>query len=273
MDLSSILGVATGVTLFLWALTMRGSLSAFWDPSSLMITIGGTAAATLISFQMTQVLAVARVLKNAFFSGVLKPYEVIQLLVRFAEKARREGLLALEEEADGLKDGFLRKGIQLVVDGTDPELVRSILETEIAFLEERHRSGQGMFETMGALAPAFGMIGTVIGLIQMLGTLDNPENIGPAMGTALITTFYGALLANLLFLPIAGKLRVKSSEEILLKEVEIEGILSIQAGDNPRIVEEKLKAFLAPNLREAVKKKAPDGQVADDEIAQAARGD
>jgi chemotaxis protein MotA len=241
------------VGLLFWAIFMGGSPQAFISVSSFMITIGGTMAATLINYPLHQMLGVMRVVKKAFVNHGPEPAEVITTLVRFAEKARREGLLALEEDGTNLGDPFLRKGIQLVVDGTDATLVRSILETELSFLEDRHRLGAGMFETMGALAPAFGMIGTLIGLIQMLRNLDKPEHIGPGMAVALVTTFYGALMSNLFFLPVAGKLRVRSADEVLLKEVMVEGILSIQAGDNPRIVEEKLKAFLAPKLRASVK--------------------
>ncbi len=252
MDWSSIVGFMLGGTLLVWAIFSGGSISIFWHPPSLAITLGGTLAAVCINYQVKDVVGVSRVLKNAFLAGGMHPAEVIELLVRLADKARREGLLSLEDDAEGLEDQFLKKSIQLVVDGTDPELVRSIMETELSFLEQRHRAGQGMFQTMGAVAPAFGMMGTLIGLIQMLRNLDSPEAIGPGLATALITTFYGVLMANLFFLPIAGKLKTKSAEEILLKEVMIEGILSIQAGDNPRIVEEKLKAFLAPRLRNSV---------------------
>lgn len=252
MDSASLLGIGVGVALLFWAILLGGSLGAFWDLPSVMITLGGTMAATLIAYPMHQVMGVMRVVKKAFVKTGAESSEIINTLVRFAEKARREGLLALEEEAANLHEPFLQKGIQLVVDGSDADLVRSILQTELSFLEERHKSGASMFETMGALSPAFGMIGTLIGLIQMLGNLDRPEMIGPGMAVALITTFYGALLAYLLFIPIAGKLKVRSSGEILIKEVMIEGILSIQAGDNPRIVEEKLKAFLSPQARAGV---------------------
>lgn len=255
MDLASFVGIVAGVVLYTVAIAMGGDLVAFWDLPSLLIVVGGTLAAIMVNYPMGQVLSLPKVFGKVFFKKIMVSAEVIQILVRFAEKARREGLLALEEEALTLDDDFLRKGIQLVVDGTDPELVRNVLETELVFLEDRHKSSQSMFLTMGSLAPAFGMVGTLIGLIVMLRELDNPDAIGPGLATALITTFYGALMANLFFIPVAGKLGVKSQEEILLREVAIEGILSIQAGDNPRIVEEKLKAFLAPKLRENVKEK------------------
>lgn len=267
MDIATFGGIIAGIVLLGWAMASGSSLLIFWNPPSLMITVGGTFAATLINYPLRQMLGVVGVLKNAFFKKAMDPSEVISILVSFAEKARREGLLALEDDAQQLEDGFLQKGIQLVVDGTDPELVRSILETELAFLEDRHKAGQGIFETMGALAPAFGMIGTLIGLIQMLKNLDDPSAIGPGMAVALLTTFYGALMANLIFIPIAGKLKVKSAEEVLLKEVMIEGILSIQSGDNPRIVEEKLKAFLAPKTRKSIRNGVrKSGEAGDEDV-------
>jgi chemotaxis protein MotA len=244
-----------GSGLIIWAISLGSSLTAFWDPPSIAITVGGTFAAVLINFPLSKILGVMKILKHAFVGKPIDPSEVIMTLVKFAEKARREGLLALEDEATQLSDPFLQKGLQLVVDGTDPELVRSILETELAFLEDRHKAGQGIFDSLATLAPAFGMIGTLIGLVQMLKNLDDPSAIGPGMAVALLTTFYGAMMANFLFIPISGKLKVKSAEEVLLKEVMIEGILSIQSGDNPRIVEEKLKAFLAPKLRTGKGKK------------------
>lgn len=249
MDFATVLGILVGVGLLFWAIFLGGSMRVFLHGPSAMITFGGTLAAILVNYHMGQIIGVLKIIRVAFSRKGMQPSEVIAILVSFAEKARREGLLALEDDAEQLEDAFLQKGVRLVVDGTDPELVRSILETELAFLEERHKGGQSIFETAGALAPAFGMIGTLIGLIQMLRNLDKPESIGPGMAVALVTTFYGCLLANLICIPIAGKLRVKSAEEILLKEVMIEGILSIQSGDNPRIVEEKLKAFLAPKVR------------------------
>lgn len=249
MDLGTLLGVVAGVALYVWAIGQGGSLLNFVDLPSVAITLGGTVAATLINYPLGRLVGVLRVAKNAFVSRPIDPNQTIATLTEFAEKARREGLLALEESVDQLEDEFLRKGLQLVVDGTDPELVRNILETELAFLEERHRAGAAIFDTMGTLAPAFGLIGTLIGLVNMLRHIDDPKAIGPGLAVALLTTFYGAMLANFLFIPIAGKLRVKSAEEILNREVMIEGILSIQAGDNPRIVEQKLRSFLAPSER------------------------
>ena len=255
LDKASLIGVICGIILIIISIVSEGSLSTFWSLSSLMIVLGGTLAATLINFPMAKVIGTMKILRIAFKDHTTEPAETINTLVAFAEKARREGLLALEAEAENLDQPFLKKGIELIVDGTDPELVRSILETELNFVEERHRQGAKIFESMGASAPAFGMLGTLIGLILMLTNLDDPSSIGPGMAVALITTFYGSMLANLFFIPIAGKLRIRSDEEILNKELMLEGILSIQAGENPRIVLEKMKSFLNPIDRRKLEQK------------------
>jgi chemotaxis protein MotA len=254
MDLATLLGIIIGMTLLIVSIVMEGDISLFWSFSSVLIVFGGTFASIMINFSMSQVLSVFPLLKVAFSKKSHDNTGMIDILVDFAETSRREGLLALEEKAQAIDEPFLQKGIQLVVDGTDAELVRNILEIELIFLEERHRLGQKIFEQMGALSPAYGMIGTLIGLIAMLGAMDNPDQIGMGMAVALITTLYGSVASNLIFLPLAGKLGIKSDEEILLKQVMIEGILSIQAGENPRIVEEKLKAFLSPAERVAAQR-------------------
>lgn len=249
MDLATITGILSGIVLFIWAIYMGGTLNAFINIPSAMIVFGGTLAATLVNYPFAKLAGLTKMLKVVFIEKPLETHDVIRTIINLAETARREGLLALEDAAYQLKDDFMQKGILLIVDGTDPDLVRNIMETELAFLEERHNEGQGILETMGALSPAFGLIGTIIGLINMLQNLDSPELIGPGMAVALVTTFYGSLIANLFFIPMAGKLKVRSREEILIKEVMIEGMLSIQAGENPRIIEEKLKAFLSPTIR------------------------
>jgi len=253
MDITTLIGIVSGVGMVLIAIFMGGGLSIFINVSSMMITMGGTIGATLINFPFSKVMGVMSVVKNAFFHKGTPPDEIIKLLVSFATIARREGLLALEEKISTIHNSFLQKGIQLAVDGTPPEIIGDILRTDIDYLESRHKVGQDIFTAMGTYAPAFGMIGTLIGLIQMLRKLDDPSKIGQGMATALITTFYGALFANLICLPIAGKLKIRSEEEIFSRELIIEGILSIQSGDNPRIVEEKLKSFIAPRLRERIK--------------------
>jgi chemotaxis protein MotA len=217
-----------------------------------MITVGGTVAATLINYPLHEIRGVLSTVRNAFAFELQTPASMIESLVSYATKARREGILTLESELETAKDPFLIRGVRLAIDGTAPELIKDILTTELSYVESRHSLGQGIFTMMGTYAPAFGMIGTLIGLISMLRSLEDPSQIGSGMATALITTFYGALMANLIFLPIAGKLRTRTRSEILIKEVIIEGILSIQSGDNPRIVEQKLKAFISPKLRENV---------------------
>lgn len=271
MDLGIIAGIAAGITLILTGIAVNsGSVAAFWDWAAILIVVGGTFASAFVHFRTSQMFGAVKVLGVALFRKKPTPQQTIRLLVDLAQKARREGLLALDEEAEELDDYFLRKGLRLVVDGADPETVRQILDIEITFLEERHQSGQQIFDHLGAVAPAFGMVGTVIGLIIMLGNLDNPETIGPAMAVALITTFYGVVLANLIFLPIAGKLRVISDEEVLMREVMIEGILSIQAGENPYIVEQKLESFLAPDQRPSLHQEQNAQQEQEDEEGVAA---
>nr|WP_094547659.1 MotA/TolQ/ExbB proton channel family protein [Petroclostridium xylanilyticum] len=255
MDIATIIGFVLGLFFILLSIAMGGPLMLFYNVPSIMITLGGTFCATLIQYPLDKFINAFKTIKHAVKVRALAPAEIIRGIIELANIARKEGLLALEEAAAQIDDKFLQKGVLLIVDGTDPELVRNILETELAFIEGRHKESQGIFEAMASYGPAYGMIGTLIGLIQMLNKLSDPSTIGPAMAVALITTFYGSILANFIFTPIAGKLKVRSAEEILLKEVMIEGLLSIQAGENPRIIEEKLKAFLAPKLRESIGKK------------------
>jgi chemotaxis protein MotA len=250
MDIATIGGFVLGTVFILIAL-MNGSagLRPFWDFDSVLITIGGTIAAVMVSFPLSRLKDLPRITAIAFREREADPVAIIDSMVDLAEKARREGLLALEDSVNRTEDEFLKRGIQLIVDGTDPELVRDILETDLAYIEDRHKVAKSMYDAMTAYAPAFGMIGTLIGLVQMLRTLDKPSTIGPAMSVALITTFYGAVIANLITGPIANKLALKSGAEIRLREMMLEGILSIQSGENPRIVEEKLMGFLAPKDR------------------------
>ncbi|NLJ67188.1 MAG: motility protein A [Clostridiales bacterium] len=249
MDVSTLAGIVAGVAFIIVGIILGGTLQSFYDLPSIMIVFGGTIAATMVSYPFRRLISFTKVVKKLFLTSDEKPQEAIVRIIELANIARKEGLLALEEAAYGTDDPFLQKGILLIVDGTDPELVKNILETELDFVEERHQEGQGIFETMASLAPAFGMIGTLIGLINMLKNLDDPSTLGPSMSVALVTTLYGSMLANLFFTPMAIKLKYKSSQEILLKEIMLEGMLSIQAGENPRIIEEKLKAFLPPSDR------------------------
>ncbi|HEX9745100.1 MAG TPA: motility protein A [bacterium] len=253
MDLATVLGFVIGTGLILYGMSSGGSLALFVNVPSLAIVIGGGLSAVMVCFPMSQVISTIKVLKTAFMPANSQSVDIIATIVSFAEKARREGLLTLEEDAAQLDNQFLQKAIQLVVDGTDPELVRDILEIELSFLEDRHKLGKDLFEQLGVFFPAFGMIGTLIGLIAMLARLDDPSSIGAGMAVALITTFYGAVLANFVALPIAKKLGVRSQEEVLMRQVIVEGVLSIQNGENPRIVQEKLRAFFPPKARPANK--------------------
>ncbi|MBT9150640.1 MAG: Chemotaxis protein PomA [candidate division WS2 bacterium] len=259
MDIATLAGIIAGTSFIIIGILLSGNLSNFYDAPSIMIVIGGTLASTLIAYPLSKVIGIINVARNLFFAKDMNSQYVITRIIELANIARKEGLLALEEAANNLNDPFLQKGVLLVVDGTDPELVKNIMETEISFIEERHRQGQGIFETMGSLAPAFGMIGTLIGLINMLMALDDPDALGPNMSIALVTTFYGSVMANLLFIPMASKLKQRSGQELLYKGIMLEGLLSIQAGENPRLIEEKLKAFLSPAERKKENDKNSDG--------------
>ncbi len=250
MDIGTIGGIVLGIVLIVWSIVIGGvSVMAFVDVPSVVIVIGGSFAAVFVSFPLKWVLGCGAIFKQTMTTSTISVSDIITKIIDLANVARREGLLALEEAVDQVNDDFLKKGVMLIVDGTDPELVKNILETEIAYMEARHSQGKGLLDTFGSLGPAFGMIGTLIGLIAMLKNLDDPSSIGPSMGVALITTFYGSVLANLIFIPMSNKVSIKSKEEVLVREIMVEGLLSIQAGENPRIIEEKLKAFLPPSLR------------------------
>lgn len=249
MDLASVIGFALAWIMVIWGIISGGDPGAFVDVPSILITLGGAMGATILANPIERTKGLPKILKSAFITEQIDMIGLIQTLVSFAEKARREGLLALEEDAQQLDDEFMHKSIQLVVDGTDPELVKSILDTEIGLLEERHSANRGYVDSMAEFGPAFGMIGTLIGLIQMLGALDDPDALGPGMAVALITTLYGSILANMVGIPVSKKLAQNSAREVLARELMVEGILSIQAGENPRIVEEKLKVFLSPSMR------------------------
>jgi len=250
MDIATIVGLVVGAGLVV--VSIGGSLTSFIDMPSLMIVVGGTVGATLISFPLKDMLGVMKVIQHALFVRVKPPNDLVEQLVSYSQKARRDGMLALENVAKNIDDAFLKKGIDLAVDGTQAELVKEILETEMEYISERHRVGAAIMDAMGSYAPAFGMVGTLIGLIMMLQSMEDPSSIGPSMAVALITTFYGSLLANLIFIPLASKLKKRSKEERLRKEMIIAGIMAIQAGDNPRLVEQKLNTFLPPAERKTV---------------------
>jgi chemotaxis protein MotA len=249
MDIATILGVISAFGLVCVAIFIGGGINLFINIPALMIVIGGTLGATMINYPLRDVVGVFKIAKNALQTKKISISELITTFIRLSHISRKEGILALENEIKAVRDGFFVKGVQLSIDGLEPEEIRDILVTEVEFTISRHQLGAEIFLTMGTFAPALGMIGTLIGLVQMLQTLDDPSKIGPAMAVALLTTFYGSIMANIVCLPIAGKLRTRSKEEVLSKEMTIQGILSLASGDNPRILEQKLKAFMPANQR------------------------
>lgn len=251
MDFATIIGIIGGFSLVIAAIASGGGLTWFLDAPSSMIVLGGTFGAVLINYPISDVLGVIKVAKNVFLGKKNQTGEVINQLVEMSKLSRREGILSLQKMLKNTQDPFMIKAVNLVVDGLEPAHISEILETEIDFVSERHRLGAEIFTTMGNFAPAMGLIGTLIGLVQMLKQMSNPGAIGPAMAVALITTFYGVVLANLIFLPIAGKLKTKSAQELHLKRLIINGILSIQSGDNPRVLEQKLHSYVAPGERKS----------------------
>jgi chemotaxis protein MotA len=253
MDVATIIGILLGFLVIFSAIISGSSGRIFIHLPSLAITIGGMLCATLIHFSLPQFLGIFSVIKKTIVAKIPPPIELIQKMVNYAAINRRDGALALEQEIPKVGDLFFVKGLQMLVDGQDPEVIREFMALEIQNLQDRHSTGKKILEFMGAAAPAFGMIGTLIGLIQMLTSLESPESIGAGMATALITTFYGALAANLIFLPLAGKLGIYSKAESTAKEMIVEGIHAIARGDNPTAVREKMEAFISQGRREEVK--------------------
>jgi len=251
MDLGTVVGIVMGFALIFWAIFAGGSLGAFIDVPSVVIVIGGAICATIIANPMDKVKGLWAVLQKAIFHKPQAPQKLIDDLVSYAEVARRDGILSLEAQCKDIDDPFIVRGIQMAVDGTDPELIEQIMETELENLVERHETGKGLFDTIGKYAPAFGMIGTLIGLVAMLANMEDPSSIGAGMAVALLTTLYGAVFANVIALPVADKLAKRSAEEVILKTIIIKGVMAIQSGDNPRVVEQKLTTFLPPAMRKS----------------------
>jgi len=249
MDIGTLLGLLAAFGLPILAIFLAGNPLGYMDWQSVLIVFGGACGFLLVSFPLVMLTKIGGIFSKALFPTPTDPLKVVETLVEFSEKARREGILALENAISDIEDEFLKTGIRLAVDGVEPEMIKEILTTEIAFIEDRHNKGTAIFESLGNAAPAFGMIGTLIGLVAMLQNLTDPSSIGPPMAVALLTTLYGALAANAFAIPVAQKLRNRSAEETLAKEVTIEGIMAIQSGDNPRIVQQRLLAFLPPAIR------------------------
>ncbi len=257
MDIATIGGIVAAMALLMVSVVLGGgAIGALIDVQSLLIVIGGCICATLASFPLAKILKVHTVIMKGFFTTPMDFGQTIKDLVKYAELARREGILALESMTGEMNDPFIVRGIKMAVDGTDPELIKVILDTELETLMERHAQGKKVLDTMGKYAPAFGMIGTLMGLIAMLSNMDDPSAIGPGMALALITTLYGAIASNVFIGPIADKLFIRDAEEVLHKTLIITGVMSIQSGDNPRVVETKLLTFLPPNERDAFAEEA-----------------
>lgn len=250
MDKITAVGLVLAFMLIVAAIATGGPLMAFVDVPSMLIVVFGSVAALMVAFPGPRLKGMPGVLKHAFFTEPRNPEQILTLMQEMASRVRREGgLLALEEVASELDDAFLRRGVQMVVDGYEPQAIQEVLFLEVEKIGDRHTQGAEMFEALGAYSPAFGMIGTLVGLVQMLQALDDPSAIGPAMAVALLTTFYGSVIANVIAIPIAKKLEIRSEEEIAEKTLMAHGLLSILSGENPRFMAERLNVQLPPGRR------------------------
>jgi len=255
MDIATALGVILGFVVILGTIAFesRGGMAIFFNIPALAIVFGGTTCATMIHFSMKQFLGVLSVVKKTLLTRIASPQELIQKMVNYSAVNRRDGALALEQEIGKAKDAFMSKGLQMLVDGADEHAIRDLLALEIQYMEERHAMGKKILDFMGASAPSFAMVGTLIGLISMLSRMESPDEIGAGMAVALVCTFYGALVANLVFIPMGGKLGQYSKAEKTSMEMVLEGICSIAKGDSPTAVSEKMQVFISAKRREAVK--------------------
>ena len=254
MDTATLIGLLLGIVGVIGGNVMEGgSPSALINIPGFMIVIVGSLGAGIMSVPMETVKKMPKLLGRAFKQQDLDPAAMVPQFEQMADRARREGLLSLEEEAGKIEDEFTRKGMQLIIDGTDPEALREIMETEITSMEERHHAGIGFLEGIGAYAPTLGVLGAIMGLITVLGHLgDEGADLGEGIAVAFVASFYGVFTANLIWLPLANKLKLKSKEEVQVREIAMEGLLAIQAGDNPRVVKDKLLGYLPPSAREAL---------------------
>ncbi len=251
MDLATIIGLIAAFGLMLTAITQGSSLLVFIDIAALTIVVGGTFGTVLVHFPFGDIMGAVKVASKAFMHKTHSPVDTISRLITYAGKARKEGILSLQSVMNDIDDEFFLKGLQMAVDGQEPEALKEMLEREIEYVMERHDKGAEIFSTFAAYSPAMGMIGTLIGLVQMLQTMDDPSTIGPAMALALLTTFYGAVIANVVANPIAGKLKLRSASEVLNKTLVTEGMKAILEGENPRLMEQRLHAFVAPRERQS----------------------
>jgi chemotaxis protein MotA len=252
MDIASWIGLFGGLGMVAFGAFMGGSLGGLIDLPSVMITGGGSYLCLFLTYPLTYVMGIFGVIGRVFKTYDFGEKAIVQKLVSFSEKARREGILALEEEIQDLDDEFMRTGLRFVVDGTDGEVIRTLMENELSQMEGRHNTWITLINAWATLAPGFGMLGTVIGLIGMLNNLEDKSSLGPNMAVALVTTLYGSMMQNWLFVPISGKLGYQNAMEAKSREMVIEGVLSIQAGDNPRILAQKMLTYLSPKDRKTI---------------------
>lgn len=244
MDLMSVFGIVLAIGFILYGILSSGEITTFIDMPSVYITIGGTIGALLLSSKRKNVKVIFKLFKLVFKENKSNDAEIIMNFIEWSTKARKEGLLSLENTIESISDPFIKKGMMMIVDGSEPDTIKGVLGLKIKGIVERHRENRAMFDSGAALAPAFGMIGTLIGLVNMLKQLSDPSSIGPQMAVALITTFYGSFIANVIFMPMSKKLKAKTSEEIYQKEMIVEGLLGIQAGENPNNLKERMLSFL-----------------------------
>ncbi len=255
MDIATALGVVLGFVVIIGTIMYEGNLRIFFNIPAMAIVGGGMTCATMIHFSMKQVLGIFSIVKKTLFTKLESPQELIRQMVNYAAINRRDGALALEQEIGKIKNKFFVKGMQMLVDGQDEDAIKELLSLEIQYLQERHAVGKKILEFMGASCPSFAMVGTLIGLISMLSNMESPDEIGRGMAVALVCTFYGALFANLIFLPLGGKLGQYSKAESLSMEMIVEGICAIARGENPTAVREKMQVFVSAKRREDVKVK------------------
>lgn len=249
MDVATIGGLICAIALVVGSILLGGGLGAFVDPPSMMIVFGGSLASVFVTFPLKKALSTATVVKNCFMFKLPAANEVIAQFSEFATTSRRDGLLALESAVEAIEDPFLKRGLEQVVGGTSADDLASSLDLEVEQIGSRHTSGKKIIDSIASAAPAFGMIGTLIGLVQMLNNLSDPSQIGSGMAVALLTTLYGAVIANMFCIPLAGKLETRASEETMIRELMITGLVSLVEGHTPGAVEERLQSFLAPKAR------------------------
>lgn len=256
MDIATIVGIIAGLACMLMAvMTDGGNLGLFLNIPSIIVVLGGTLSATCVHFSLAQVMKMSSVVRKTLFFKVPLEADLIQKMVNYSAINRRDGTLALEQQLPKAGDAFLVQSVRMVIDGQNEQAIRDHLTMEIQYLQERHLEGKKMLDFMGASAPAFGMIGTLIGLVLMFANMSSPEKIGAGMAVALITTFYGSVLANMFFLPMAGKLGLRSKQETIIREMIMEGTLSLVRGDSPTVTREKMQAFISAKHREDFKPK------------------